>query len=522
MTSPELERLKILKQRKIQILKERRKRQGITPLNNIREHDKQLLLTLSSHVDRWFFGGNRTGKTEWGAHETARFLHKRHPAIPLKGPLYEKKSIEGWAGCPSYDLQEDTTQPKLLSLLDPDRIVDTQKLRGDILLKLVYKADDGTHSTIHFKSYEQGRTKFQGAGKDFMWFDEEAPKDVYDEARMRSKAGFPFYFFCTMTPVNGMTWVYDDIYLNTTNPNLKVVTATWEDNIFLSEEQKSQMASSYTADALQVRREGRFVQRTGLVMSWFRRDVHMVDANKLLEMIPKGCDVYCGIDFGYSKPCAVVYVAIDSEDNHYVFDGFYKRGLTTPRIAELMKRKEEMIKHMGLVMRTRYGDSANPSDIQEISSDPHNLPVIAVKKATGESKEGWDEYRARIMDDHGRVRPMTGKGKVFVSSALVEVDEKKGTEFNWFVSEAENLRWDEVRRDGIRTQVPHWSNKSPFHSIDAYTYIAVSYAAPPEDPITAARRRAREQSSSFDDMEETGWAARIGGALDGFLLPQWA
>ena len=503
----ELSRLKFLKHKKIQLLKEVRRRKGITPLNSVREHDKQLQLTLSPHVDRWFMGGNRTGKTLWGAHETARFLHKRHPVIDLNSEMYKGKNIEGWAACPSYDLQEDTTQPALLSLLDPTRILDTQRLRGDILLKLVYKADDGTKSTLHFKSYEQGRTKFQGAGKDFMWFDEESPKDVFDEAHMRSKAGFPFYFYCTMTPVNGMTWVYDDIYLNTSNPNLKLVTATWKDNIFLTEEQKEQMRSSYTADALQVREEGKFVQRTGLVLSWFRRDVHIIEANEMLKRIPKGCDVYCGIDFGYAKPCAVVYVAIDSDDNHYIFDGFYKKGLTTPIIAQLMRRKEEIVKGMGLVMRTRYGDSANPSDIQEISSHPHLLPVIPVKKAVGESQEGWDEYRSRIMDQQGRVSPVTGKGKVYISSALIEVDDVKGVEFNWMLREIENLRWDEVRRDGVRSQMPRWSDKTRKDAIDAWSYVLISYAAPPEDPQTAARRLAKEEQQAADDLEESGWTA---------------
>jgi hypothetical protein len=322
--------------------------------------------------------------------------------------------------------------------------------------------------------------------------------------------------------ITQQTWVYDDIYLNTGDPNLKVINATWRDNIFLTEEQKDQMRSRYTADALQVREEGKFVQRTGLVMSWFRRDPHILDANKMLEMIPKGCDVYCGIDFGYAKPCAVVYVAIDQDDNHYIIDGFYKRGLTTPRIAELMKRKEKALIDMGFTIRSRYGDSANPSDIIEISSAPHNLPVIPVRKATGESQEGWDEYRARLMDEHGRIRPMTGRGKIYVSSALIEVDEQKGTEYNWFVKEAENLRWDDVKRDGVRTQVPRWSDKSPFHSIDAYSYILVSYAAPPPDPIAEARRRSRLAAESQDDLADTGWAACVGGALDGFLLPRYA
>ncbi len=76
----------------------------------------------------------------------------------------------------------------------------------------------GGTSKVAFKSCDQGREKFQGASLDFVWFDEEPPKDVYDECRMRviDRVGD---IWGTMTPLKGLTWVYDEIYLNSAGDN---------------------------------------------------------------------------------------------------------------------------------------------------------------------------------------------------------------------------------------------------------------------------------------------------------------
>lgn len=509
------ERLKRAKSRQNAILKEKKKRLGITPLDTIREHDKQLKLTCSNKINRWFLGGNRTGKTEWGAHECARFLHKRHPAIDLTTGPYKNENIEGWACCPSYDVQVETTQPKLLSLLNPERIVEKYHLRHNIITTIKYKADDGTISSLTFKSYEQGREKFQGAGKHFIWFDEEPPFDVYEEATIRSKAGYPLYSFTSMTPVNGMTWVYDKIYLNTEDQNLLVVTAEWNDNVFLTEEQKLQMRARFTDEALQVREKGLFVQRTGLVCSWFRRETHMKD--DVMAMIPKGSDVYCGIDFGFSRPCAVVYVAVDYDGNLYCIDGIYQTGLTTPMLKEILERKEQAIKDAGFQMRTRFADSAQAQDIAQLNK--LGFPVVPVEKSTGVSKEGWDEFRARVLDEVGRVNKHTGKTRLLFSNSLVSEDER-GKVRNWMLNEVENLRWEERRKDGQLFQKPRWKDVNPKHAIDALTYVITMLNAPPESR-EAQRRRSIEERETFDSMSGDGWALFKANDF-GFLLPHWA
>jgi phage terminase large subunit-like protein len=473
-----------LKKKKAELkkrLKEKQRRQGITPLNHVLEHKKQLELTMRDEPSRWFFGGNRTGKTEWGAHEVARFLHKRHPVKAIMDSFGDDP-VEVWSACPSYDVQEDTTQKKIMALLDPGRIVGKPvKIRGDIISSLKYRADDGSISKLTFKSYDQGREKFQGAGKNLVWFDEECPRSIHEECTIRYEAGEGKRLFVigTMTPVNGMTWVYDEIYLNTSNENIYVVTATWDDNIFLTEDQRQEMRSRFTPGALQVREKGLFINRTGLVCDWFQRGIHMVP--DLASKVPKGCDIYRGIDFGFAKPAAIIYIAVDTDGTEYHYDGIYRKGMTNTDIARQMVRKEQ-----GINVKQCWGDSANASDIEELNQMTEidgkkvNFNVIPVKKATGTSTENWDEYRAKLLSELGRINPVSGKPMVYMSEDLMWFNHITEKEENFALVELENLRWDEVRRDGEKVQRSRWEDKCAQHYIDAWTYVSHSYRDPPE------------------------------------------
>jgi phage terminase large subunit-like protein len=59
-------------------------------------------------------------------------------------------------------------------------------------------------STATFKSYEQGRAKFQGEPVDWIWCDEEPPADVYSEIVTRTNATKGIVFM-TFTPLLGMS-----------------------------------------------------------------------------------------------------------------------------------------------------------------------------------------------------------------------------------------------------------------------------------------------------------------------------
>jgi phage terminase large subunit-like protein len=446
---------------------ERRRRVANDPLKYSDAHQKQREFFASRKIIRALFWGNRVGKTEAGAQEVARASLGEHLWI---------EPGEMWIFSPSFDEQKKTTQKKLLRYLPAGRIVDTIWLRKGIIKELVIDAGGGRRSHITFKSYEQGREKAQGAGLSLIWFDEEPPFDIWEECFVRQEAGITLYIILTMTAVKGMTWVYDDIYLNTQNPDIFVSEAGWDDNPWLTEDQKGVMGRGLTPQALQVRKLGKFVKQVGLVAPWFQRSVHVVDIKEL----PFG-DTFFALDFGFSAPAAGLWVRIDREFNWWVFDGFYRRGLTNPDLQALIKLKEQ-----GLGMVKRIGDSAQAADIKQMNDA--KIKMDGVKKEPGTDKESWDEWRAGLMAEQGKVREGTGKPKLFISSALVDIDDDPksrtfGTPFNFLVKELENLRWEEVKGDLGIQQKPIWGKQAK-HAIDALSYILAKVHRPTESSST--------------------------------------
>jgi phage terminase large subunit-like protein len=440
---------------------------ALSPLRYAQQHNKQKEASACRKAIRALFWGNRVGKTEWGAQEVAKVALGEHEWI---------EPGEIWSFCPSFDEQKDTTQKKLLRYLPEYKIIDRVWLRKGIIKELTIDAGNSRISKITFKSYEQGREKAQGAGKTLIWFDEEPPKDIWEESFVRMEAGVKLFIILTMTAIKGMTWVYNEIYLNTSNTDIFVSEAGWDDNPWLTEEQKEQTARGLSAQALKVRKEGKFVKQVGLVAPWFSRSVHVVDMKEL----PFG-DTISGGDFGFSAPTAWLWVRIDREFNWWVFDGFYRRGLTNPDIQALIKLKET-----GLGRVRRIGDSAQASDIKQLNDA--KIAIEGVEKASGTSKENWDEWRAGLMETLGRIQEGTGKPKIFISSQLVDIDDDPhsrtfGQPFNFLVKELENLRWEEVKTDLGIEQKPIWGKQAK-HAIDALTYIAASVLKPIKAPQT--------------------------------------
>lgn len=143
-------------------------------------------------------------------------LYGLQEAITHIGKL--KKSVSGWVVSLSNQVQRDVAQSKILHYLDKRWIKEIVMRDGRknspengvidyILIENIF----GGVSKIGFRSCDQGREKFQGASLDFVWFDEEPPQDIYMECRMRvvDKKGL---LFGTMTPLKGLTWVYETIF----------------------------------------------------------------------------------------------------------------------------------------------------------------------------------------------------------------------------------------------------------------------------------------------------------------------
>jgi phage terminase large subunit-like protein len=74
----------------------------------------------------------------------------------------------------------------------------------DALDNITVRHVAGGVSTLGFKSYDQGRQKWQGETLDFVWFDEEPPLDIYMEGLTRTNATGGMGMI-TFTPLLGMS-----------------------------------------------------------------------------------------------------------------------------------------------------------------------------------------------------------------------------------------------------------------------------------------------------------------------------
>lgn len=242
-----------------------------------KRHKKQIAFHRCKKRNRWVFGGNRSGKTECGAAETVYLARGIHPYRK------NKPNVFGWVVSPTAQVQRDVAQKKVLHYLRPDWIADIVMTSGrkdspqtGVIDQIVVKNVFGGTSVIGFKSFDQGREKFQGSSLDFVWFDEEPPKEIYEECLMRviDKRGD---IFGTMTPLKGLTFLYEEIYLNRkNNPEIWYEFMEWADNPYLSPKEIKLMESTLDESTLQSRKLGRFCTREGLVYPEFDEHVHVV------------------------------------------------------------------------------------------------------------------------------------------------------------------------------------------------------------------------------------------------------
>ena len=226
-----------LLRRKLTLRQELSRRHDRTTIERYRPFERQLLFHAHGaiHRERLLTAGNQCGKTTCGAAEAAIHLTGRYPAW-WEGKRFDKP-VRGWVGSDGYLAVREAAQKLLVGspeaegewgtgFIPGDDLVGWSRASGGVPNLLDHVTvrhhrnagsddapvwrPDGT-SVLGFKSYDQGRAKWQGATLDFVWFDEEPPEDVYIEGLSRTNATGGIVWI-TMTPLQGMTALLQAFY----------------------------------------------------------------------------------------------------------------------------------------------------------------------------------------------------------------------------------------------------------------------------------------------------------------------
>ena len=298
------------------------------------KHLKQLAFHMCNKKNRWVLGGNRSGKTECGAVETVWLARGIHPY------RQNRKDAQIWVVSLSTQVQRDVAQSKVLGYLNKNWICEIAMLSGrkgspenGVIDYITIHNVFGGISKIGFKSCDQGREKFQGTSLDYVWFDEEPPEDIYKECRMRvlDRCG---EVYGTMTPLKGLTWVYNAIYLNENNDEeVWCEFMEWADNPYLNQKEIDSLTATLSQSELEARRYGKFMSSGGQVYSEFDESVNVIEPFN----VPYDWYDNISIDPGLNNPLSAHWYAVDYDNNIYVIAEIYETRKTVEYHAERIR-----------------------------------------------------------------------------------------------------------------------------------------------------------------------------------------
>uniref|UniRef100_A0A6H1ZQL0 Putative terminase n=1 Tax=viral metagenome TaxID=1070528 RepID=A0A6H1ZQL0_9ZZZZ len=240
----------------------------------------------------------------------------------------------------SKDKKDITIRNPTITILDPNA---NQNFDG---LEYI-----GADILIEFVSYNQDVQGVAGVDRLSVWEDEEPPLDFHEEQLPRI-IGDDGDIIISVTPANGMTWTYDDIfekaaiYLRTqticdyylreegkvvqeiektdSEHNIAVIQSATDDNPTLSPDSIDAIFNEMPdldGTAIATRRYGIFKQATGRIFKDMNYNVHMIDPRTYgigSEYI-NGLTIARTFDFHPANPHAIIWAGISSTDEIFVY-----------------------------------------------------------------------------------------------------------------------------------------------------------------------------------------------------------
>ena len=298
--------------------------------------------------ERLLLAANQVGKTIAGGYELAIHLTGMYPEW-WRGKVFEKP-IVSWAAGETSEAVRDSVQLILMGDIShlgtgsiPKASINDHSIKRGVsdAIDTVFVRHGGGgdvqagESRLTFKSYDQGRTKFQAATLDYVWLDEEPDVDIYMEALTRTNASDGCVAL-TFTPNLGYSQVVER-YLLEKHRGTHVTSMTVYDALHYSPERCLEIIESYPEHERDARAFGLPRLGSGAVFP-VNESLITIDPIALPGHWPR----IRGVDFGYDHPFAWVSLAWDRDtDTVYLYDE-YRRDGTTPKdhVADLRTKPD--------------------------------------------------------------------------------------------------------------------------------------------------------------------------------------
>lgn len=288
----------------------------------------------ATHTERLLMAGNQQGKTTAGGAEGAMHALGRYPDW-WKGKRFDHPT-RGWVSGISNEQTRDNAQRMLYGPMEApgtgfipaEAIINTTSSKGlgGLLDTMLIKHTSGGISYLSFKSYEQGRLKFQGDTLDWVWCDEEPPVEIFTEilARLTATRGL---LWITFTPLLGMTDVVELFFPTPTERQRALISMTIEDATHIPEEDREAIIARYPEHEREARIRGIPILGSGRVFPIAEERIRCEPIQ-----IPKWWKWIVGIDFGWDHPTAIVWCAWDPEGRVFYVTDVYAVSEEIPAV----------------------------------------------------------------------------------------------------------------------------------------------------------------------------------------------
>lgn len=293
-------------------------------------HAKQELFHKSPKYGRLYIGGNRSGKTVGGVTEDLMWIRHQHPyrKIPegqIRGRVHSPSILDGI---------NTIMLPQFSQWTPPSMLINGSWEDSYNKQERTLNFAGREKSFIEFMSYEQDIEKFAGTSRHFCHYDEEPPKGIFNEsnARLIDTEGS---WWITMTPVEGMTWIFDEIYEPATlteHSDIDVIVVDMTENPHLSGEAIRRFLIGLDEDERKARKSGTFVQLGGRVYKHFSRNVHVVEP----FIPPRDWQWYASMDHGFNAPTAWLWHAVSPDNFVVTFAEHFKNEMTVEQHAAVV------------------------------------------------------------------------------------------------------------------------------------------------------------------------------------------
>ena len=347
--------------------------------------------------ERVIFGGNRTGKSVAGATEVAYHLTGLYPHW-WQGKRFSRP-VQALACGKEAKITRDTVQQILLGKFDefgtgliPGNCLDREKCTSSRAAAGLFdgvpvKHKSGGWSMLRLRSYDQGRTAFEGVERDVIWEDEEAPQDVHNENLMRTMTTGGIVLN-TFTPLKGETPLVRDLLNRAKEGTVFSINVWWDDVGHITTDMIEDMKKRYPKHEIRARRFGEPQLGSGAIFT-ADEESYIIRPMPLPDYWPR----IFGLDFGWVHPTAACWGAHDREtDTLYVYSEHRQSKVEIPVHVGAIKARGDWIWGVSETAGTNQADGKRMIDLYKA----HGLKLKKANKGPGSLESGIMRLQERF------------------------------------------------------------------------------------------------------------------------------